>query len=423
MGEHAAAHAPAAATVGSISPPGLWDWCRTHAMRWLKATLGAAVLVYAASTLLNAFVLPVSSEAVVAGRVTTLRAPIDGILELKDVDLGTSVQASRELAVITNPWADDSLVLELKNRILVADAELSALEPQDAALDELARGLERGASLYQLNRVRQLGALLAESRASLEGSRAEAALGEERHQRANAMFQQGVLAEEALAQAVRDRTVAAQRLEAGQKSIEALENQKRAAQAGVNIDASGMGADRPYSRQRLDEVTLERIRVAERIATQTRLREAMKTQLVTAEARLQRFSSTTLTAPRPGRLWKLFAATQAYVNRGQPLLSVINCDSALVVATVKERIFRKLSVGSPVTFELDGKSLPGRVLRVEGLGRPSEEDVVVAPGLMGQRDPIPTSADPYRVTLSIPALRAPPYQECLIGRTGTVTFE
>lgn len=422
MQDSAAAGAPGA-TAGDAFVPKVWSWCRTQLVRWFKLGLGVGVLAYALMALLTAFVLPVSSEAVIAGSTTTLRAPIDGILELRNVELGTSVQAARELVVITNPWADDSLVVELRNRISAADAEIAALQPQGAALEELSQGLKQGASLYQLNRVSQLGALVEERQAKLEGDRAQAALGIERQERAQAMFEQGVLSEEGLGQAVRDRTVATQQLEAAQKGIEALESQRRSARFGVNIDASGMGADRPYSRQRLDEVTLERIRVQQRVTSHTRVRDALKEQLTTAEARLHKFASATLSASRPSRLWKVFASSQAYVNRGQPLLSLIDCDSALVVATVKERIFRKLKVGSRASFKLDKSTMPGRVVQLEGLSRPAQDDVVIAPGLTGQRDPIPASADPYRVTISIPALRAPPYDDCGIGRSGTVTFE
>lgn len=396
---------------------------REGAGRWLKTAAGLAVLGYAGLALAKSFVLPVSSEAVVAGSVTTLRAPIDGVLGLKGVELGAIVKAEHRLAEIRNPWEDDGLVRDLQNRLAVVEAELGTLEPQSAALEALADGLRRGASLYQLQRVNQLNSLLAEARARLEADKAQEALGRERHARATALFEQGVASQEEVAQAERDRRVAEQSLEATTRSIEALAGQQESARQGVNVDAGGMGADRPYSRQRLDEVSLELIRVRQRTEAQSRVRDALKAELARAQQRFDQLSSAALSAVRPGRVWRVHAADGAYVNRGQPVLSVLDCDVGLVAATVKERVFDDLKIGGAATFELDGRKLRGRIVQLEGLTKAAHDDLVVAPGLVGQRDPIPTSADPYRVTISVPDLRKPPYDDCAVGRSGDVTFE
>lgn len=400
-----------------------FESCRAQAPRYVKSAVGVAIVAYAGMASLRAFVLPVSTAAVVAGSLTTLRAPIDGLLDLRDVALGAAVKPKTELASISNPWVDDSMVLELKNRVASARAELDALGPQEAALDELATRLQKGASVYQTQRSLQLGSLLAEAEAKLEAERAEDALSRDRLARAQVMVSEGISSTEHLEQAARDREVAARRFEATQKSIDSIALQRKAAQLGINIDASGMGADRPYSRQRLDEVTMERIRVKQRIVSQSQLRDAVAAQLANAEARVTRMAHVSLTSAKVGRVWKMFAAEQAYVTRGQPILSIVDCDSPLVVASVKERIFRKLRVGSPIQFTIDGRSLAGSVVQLDGLARPSQDDVVVAPGLIGQRDPIPTSADPYRVTMSVPELARSQSGECNLGRSGDVTFE
>src|SRR5687767_15656473 len=75
---------------------------RAYGGRVAKTGLGLCIVGFAAVALLKSFVLPVSTEAVVAGSVTTLRAPIDGMVTLKEADLGSTVKARQELASIKN---------------------------------------------------------------------------------------------------------------------------------------------------------------------------------------------------------------------------------------------------------------------------------------------------------------------------------
>ena len=396
---------------------------RTRAAGYLKAIAGLLLLGYAGSKFLTSFVLPVSTEAVVAGTLTTLRAPIAGVLDLDGVDLGTTLKPASRVAAIRNPWADDTMVRDLRGRVELVEAELATLLPQSEALEEFAQGLRNGASLYQLQRVRQLDSLLAETRAQLEADKSQMALNQDHHARTSALLQEGLATEQEVERAEGDRALAEQQVEARTHSLAALESQRKAASLGINVDSGGMGADRPYSRQRLDEVSLELIRVRQRIEAQTRVRDSLKLQLKDAEERLNELSYVTLENQRPSRVWKLFVADRSYVNQGQPVLSLLNCDSQLVVAAVKERVFERLVIGGSAIIEVDGSELNGRIVQLEGLTRADSDDVVVAPGLIGQRDPIPASAAPYRVMISAPGLNKPPFDDCTVGRPGQVRFE
>lgn len=57
-----------------------------------------------------------------------------------------------------------------------------------------------------------------------------------------------------------------------------------------------------------------------------------------------------------------------YVNKGQDLLRVLNCSHPIVSASVDERVYNRLEVGSPATFQplQDGKAYHGTVINLTG---------------------------------------------------------
>lgn len=397
---------------------------RTAIWRVSTTLIGCAAVGYAIWRALNAYVLPVSSQAVVAGRIHVMRAPMDGNLTWKELKLGAVLPARAEAGAIHDPYASDLFVRDLSNKLEITEAELAALEPQVDRLEKFAAGLRGGANLYQLRRVEQLQSLLGETQARLEADRAKAKLAATERQRAESMLKEGVGSDMRHAESVRDLTVAEQSEATTALSLEAVKTQLEAAKQGISIDSNGIGSERPYSKQRLDEVTLELMRLRQRIEEGHVVRETLKAQRASAQARLKELSEVSLLTDSRVRAWKMMSSGGEYVYKGQPLVSLLDCETILVVATVRESVFNRLEVGSSARFKgEDGVVHRGSVVQLEGLTRATSEDSIVAPGLTGQRDPIPTSADPYRVTLTFPSLAESQRKACAIGKTGRVTFD
>jgi multidrug resistance efflux pump len=230
---------------------------------------------------------------------------------------------------------------------------------------------------------------------------------------------------ERFAELERDAHVAQQRVLATENALGGITGQLGAAKQGVNIDSMGAGTDRPYSRQRQDEVILELLRLDHETAINEAVRKTLEEQLRAAERRLEELAAAKLSAPRAGVAWKFLVSSGRFVRRGEALLSLLECDAGTVVATVRRSVFEKLRIGTPARFVLDGDGgeFRGRVVQLQGLVRQSPDEVVVAPGLVGQRDPIPQSADPYRVILTFPELGKNQGGQCWLGHSGRVHFD
>ncbi len=393
--------------------------------RLVKTLLGLAILGYAGWSLLLAYVLQVSGEAVVAGTLITVTSPIEGVFQTSGLALGQKVKSGQELGNVRNPWIDDTFVRELRNRRELADAESGTLAERRAELTEFAGKLGKTADLYQIQRVGQLRASISETQARLQGERAQATQATDSLERARALSAAGLVSPERFAELERDAQVAAQRAVATENSLSGISGQLSAAKQGVNIDSMGAGTDRPYSRQRQDEVILELLRLDHDAAVNAAVKKTLDEQLRQAERRLEELAAAKLSAQRSGVVWKFLVSSGRFVRRGEALLSVLECDAGMVVATVRRGVFEKLRVGTPARFVLagDGREFHGEVVQLQGLVRQAPDDVVVAPGLVGQRDPIPQSADPYRVILSFPELGKGQSGQCWLGHSGRVHFD
>jgi hypothetical protein len=118
--------------------------------------------------------------------------------------------------------------------------------------------------------------------------------------------------------------------------------------------------------------------------------------------------------PVSGRVWEVLTAPGEHVSRGQDLLRILDCASAVVTANVTESIYNRLQVGSPVTFRpsAGGPDYAGSVINLTGAsGAPGNFAIL----------PSSLSKEPYHVTVAVP--RIAEGAECGIGRTGRVIFE
>ncbi len=124
-----------------------------------------------------------------------------------------------------------------------------------------------------------------------------------------------------------------------------------------------------------------------------------------------------LQAPVGGLFWEVLEADGVNVQRGDPLLRLVDCQAILVTVSVTERIYNTLTVGQAATFRLGGTSdvLDATISRLAGSGAATiYRNLAVAPG--------PRQLERYDVTLIVPALQAG-QEGCIIGRTGRAFFE
>ena len=98
----------------------------------------------------------------------------------------------------------------------------------------------------------------------------------------------------------------------------------------------------------------------------TRKTEALQSQLATEQDRLVAHSKAVLAAPVEGQLWTVQAAPGEFVRKGQEILTVLDCSTVMVTASVSERDYNELHLGDPVRFQISGtdQNYPGRIVKL-----------------------------------------------------------
>jgi multidrug efflux pump subunit AcrA (membrane-fusion protein) len=137
--------------------------------------------------------------------------------------------------------------------------------------------------------------------------------------------------------------------------------------------------------------------------------EAQQSQLAAERERLAAHSRAILAAPVKGQLWTIQAAPGEFVRKGQEILTVLDCATVIVTASVSERNYNELHLGDPVRFRVSGtdRDYAGRIVK---LGSTTTFAIPFDPGS-------------HQIVVAVPKLSASPEDGCAVGRTGEVTFE
>ena len=380
--------------------------------RIFKAALGLVIAVAVGWLPAQRFLELSSAEAVVNARVVTMRAPIDGRIELASVlpEVGSPVAAHTVLLRVINPRADRGRLDDVRRLRDAVESEragivarLGLLRPQYAELREQTR-------YFQEARVRQLEAQVAEVESRIAGASATHMEADATLSRATALVQSGAQTQAALDRARRDDRVAEQAETALRRRLLVVLVELEAARQGKFVNDSYN--DRPSSSLHADEVAL---RISE-LEADLRIRDDRLKRLAESEreeaARYAQQSAAELAAPISGNLWEMLTTPGEDVRAGREVLRILDCSHMLVTAVVSEKTYASLRLGSPARFRPLGESTDyaGKVIQLTGLAAPSDSLAIGTAAL---------TRDLYRVIVSVPELKTP---GCAVGHSGRVTF-
>jgi len=152
----------------------------------------------------------------------------------------------------------------------------------------------------------------------------------------------------ALERAHRDDEVAAQAITAAEERQRALEVEIQAAGSGLFLGDSYN--DRPRSSQRADELQQQLVEFNALLSRNASQAKRLKMQLDDETARYAEQAETTIVAPSHASVWEVLTAPGEEVRRGQDLLRMLDCSTAIVTATVSESVFNRLRVGARARF-------------------------------------------------------------------------
>jgi multidrug resistance efflux pump len=396
-----------------VARPALSFLSRLSSGRLVKAIAGIALLVIFGWMPLQTLLIASSVEAVVNSRIVTVRSPIDGVVAAAPHDFKAwSADKGAPVLRIRDDKADRSRLDDLSRQLGDMEDERPALARRLALAQASLADLERQTRQFAEGRILQLNARIAALRHDVAAAAAKADEADAAFTRASALARSAVMTTAELGRLRRDRIVAAEDEERARSSLEEGSVERNAAYQGVFVGDSYN--DRPDSAQRADEM---RLRVGD-LEAQLQARDAaierLRAAVADEQARFKLRSDVEVALPVSGRIWEVLTAPGEHVSRGQDLIRLLDCSSAVVTANVSESVYNRLQIGSPATFHpsTGGQSYAGSVVNLTGnAGAPA--NFAILPGSLIK--------ETYHVTVAVPEIADS--GECGVGRTGRVTFD
>lgn len=384
-------------------------------MKTIRLLLVLVVAAVAVVIIVGEQIAGISSDAVINAQVLILRAPIDGDVTLAVRKLGTRIKAGEPLAAINDPRADDTRIVDLQRELQKVSIDLAREKALVIALETVRSVYLRQAEAYSVGRIKQLEARLFEAQASIEGLQSRLRDSEGAARRAAELARGG---NQSAAEVSRTRAtyeVVAQEVQAAKERITYVTIELEAARKGTFIGDSFN--DMSYSEQRQRDAEQRLGELAIEIRDRHERLTVLKDQISAERVRQARFLDARIVGPADGILWELMAGGGEYVRKGQDVMRVVDCTSAVVTASVRESLYNRISLGDAVQVRLlgDVRLYDGTVARLAGSGAESVyRSLAIGPSLEHLKR--------FDVLLSVPALPTDPNLACAVGRTGKVVF-
>lgn len=375
-------------------------------MKYGRLIIGIVAVITALWIILGEQMSGASADAVVNAPVVTVRAPVAGNLQMPARQLGSRVSRGEVLASLQDPIVDrirlDDLLMEARLEA-AAEAQIAALLSETQSIREDMAEQTRSDRARRLEELRE-HLSHAEARLTILET-GGVTLENEDQQLLDAVAQDA------------DRLPGEPRLDAlvldhARERVDVLRIALRAAEENVFLrDGNDAG-------QRLRELDKDIAILASHLAEAQERSAAVRERADRERIRVNGLTGGDLQAPVDGLFWEVLEADSVTVQRGDPLLRLVDCQATLVTVSVTERVYNGLTVGQAATFRLGGTSevLDATISRLAGSGAAAVyRSLAVAPS---QRH-----LERYDVALIVPALRQAGPEGCMIGRTGRAFFE
>lgn len=375
-------------------------------MRIGRLLAGAIIILSALWIIIGEQITSVSSDAVVNARLSTVRTPIAGTLDMAWRPLGSRVRKGEVLVTVADALVDTTRLSDLELERSLAQAERDDLERRLGAAEDDIGALSERLDIYRRKRVLEIETRLARARERVallaETSPAPAALRPDAQATGSSGSQSLAADSTALSFALQE--------------VETLEIALDAAARGVFL-GDGYN-DAPVSEQKLMERQVAIADLSSNLEASGERLAAIDTRIAAERRRTSLLGGASMPAPTDGVLWEVLASDREAVQRGQEVLKIMNCDSALVTLSVPDVVYNRLRVGQSAKFRLNQTNAlyDGTITRIAGSGAETiYRNLAVAPSVK--------HLERYDVTLLVPGLRENTDLNCAVGQTGRVFFE
>lgn len=359
-----------------------------------------------------------SLDAVVNGVVIDIKTPQEGIIKSLKADTGSIIKKDVILLSVENDQVSNLEAKQISSRLSSQQSQLVSAEGQLDQLLSLTDLLQSDKQNQKRLEVSDYSDRNEQFESDLRGAIARAKLAGLNYDRAVFLQKEG-----AYSQSVLD--LAKVEFQARQSEVESLEARRQSILTNREAASIGLTLERTRSnsdpRIRLEEVQLQ---ISNQQRTIIALRQSIddaKSELIEANADVNRRRNAIVKSPVSGVIWKLGAREGQLVRQEQSIGQMIDCSKRWVDVYVEEQSVEAIQIGMPAKIELYAAStlvLNGKVSLIRsGLGRfNAGEDVAIT---IPQN--LPRTAQ-VRVDLDKNSDLGAPNVFCYIGYTGKVTL-
>lgn len=378
-------------------------------MKYNRLIIGFLIIIAALWVLAGEQISGASSDAFVNARVVTVRARSAGKLELADRSLGSVVAEGERLGDLTDINVDNVRLNDLLLESALKDAQINGLKQLIEATKVQHQALADRSATYGSHRIRELETRLAHARRRLELLESGGGATAQDQRLADAV-------DESASRLPGEPLTAALALEHARERVEVLEISLASARAGVFL-GDGYN-DAPHAGQRAAELVGEIAKSEAALSTAVADLAAIETRISRERVRVNALTGGELLAPVGGLYWEVLQEDGVTVQRGDPVLRLVDCGSTFISASVSENVYNTLALGRPAKVRLAGDTrvFDASVSRLAGAGAATiYERLAIAPS--------ERHLERYDVTLTVPALSNDRSLACAVGRTGRVFFD
>jgi multidrug resistance efflux pump len=311
----------------------------------------------------------ISVDAAINGHVTDLKTPEEGQLARLEVKTGEQISQGNPIFTVTNDRNNQLPLQEITSRINQYRSDLGraqarldrqiALQGSLTVDDDQQQDLEVAAFDQQADQIE----------ADLRGAEARQKMAQMNLDRIAQLHREGAIPTANLDNA---------RIELEQRQSEVESLASRRATLDVNREAASQGLSLSKTRSnydpriRLQEAQLQIADARSEVSTLQQRLISAEAELATARQDLQRKQTVIVKAPSSGVIWKLTAQEGKYLQRGESIGQIADCNQRWVDAIVDENAVKSLQVGLPAEITLNGTTakLDGKIAMIRsGLGR------------------------------------------------------
>jgi multidrug resistance efflux pump len=385
--------------------------------RVVRITVGLLLLACGIIAILPTLTGYTSLDGTVNARFAVLSAPVEGTILRTAPKVGTALTAGSHLVTIRNERVNRAVAASLDAELETVRKRISAYDLQRQQLGRLRNELADRLKEYQTATLAGLEQEIATVRQRIAINEAQRVAADAELQRRQTLGATGVVAGSQIEQARAAQATSEGEGRVARNQMARLESQLDAVKRGTYI---GDGRnDVPYSRQRMDEVTIQLAEIDVRLKENEAREEQLEKQLAEEQDRIRRTERAEIEMPFEGVVWRNGVVGGNHVVVGQEITRILDCRDLFVDILVSEADYDEIVPGREAEVRLygGGDVIKGYVVSVRGNAAVVDETTLAAtlPAGRGRNARI-------RVSLPESGLEKDFENFCQVGRSAQVRF-